>query len=505
MTEEKHCLFTIFGATGDLAKRKLYPSLFRLYKKGKLDKHFAIMGTARRSWTNEFYREVIVESISGLIDNEEQAKRFANHFYYQSHDVTDTNHYVALKSLGNQLKKKYDTDGNQLFYLAMAPQFFGNIVHHLKSQHILTNEGFEHLVIEKPFGSDLKSATTLNKEITQSFAEENIFRIDHYLGKEMIQNISAVRFGNLVFEALWNNQWIDNIQITFAENIGVENRGEYYETSGALRDMVQNHILQVLSLLAMETPDNFTENEIRKEKIKALQAIYKYTEKEARENFIAGQYTAGYFEGEHFSGYREEKGVADNSLVETFVAGKFLINNKRWQGVPFYIRTGKRLTEKGTRINIVFKNIPKNLFVTQDQKTVQSNILTIYIQPTEGFSLSVNGKEFGPGFNLEPIKLQYRHDSDVLENSPEAYEKLIMDALNGERANFSHWDEVARSWELIDMIRQAWDNHHHKEIPSYMAYTMGPHAAFELLEKQGAHWIWKPDEWYVQRGKLNRY
>ncbi|MDR1522088.1 MAG: glucose-6-phosphate dehydrogenase [Streptococcaceae bacterium] len=501
MIKEKYCLFTIFGATGDLAKRKLYPSLFRLYKRGELHKHFAVIGTARRPWTNDFYRQVIIKSILELIENEKQAAHFASHFYYQSHDARDTKHYITLKKLGEKLKKDYYINDNQIFYLAMAPQFFAGIVSHLKSQHIIMGKEFERLIIEKPFGSNLKTATILNKEITKSFPEKDIFRIDHYLGKEMIQNISAVRFGNLVFEALWNKKYIDNIQITFAESIGVENRAEYYEVSGALKDMVQNHILQVLSLLAMEAPKRFKEKEIRKEKIKALRAICKYTEEKALKNFIPGQYVAGDFDNQHFLGYREEIGIAKNSTTETFVAGKFFIDNERWQGVPFYVRTGKRLTEKGTRINIIFKKVAENLFNEQNNRTALPNVLTIYIQPTEGFSLSLNGKEIGQNFQLTPLKLQYRNKASILSNSPEAYEKLILDVLNGKRANFSHWDEVARSWELIDVICNAWDNYPQK-IPTYKAYTMGPHEAFELLEKQGRHWEWKPDEWYIKRGKL---
>ncbi|MDR1013234.1 MAG: glucose-6-phosphate dehydrogenase [Lactobacillales bacterium] len=501
MTEKKRCLFTIFGATGDLAKRKLYPSLFRLYKKKELHKYFAVIGTARRPWTNDFYRQIVIESISGLIENEEQATHFVSHFYYQSHDVRDTKRYTILKKLGEKLKETYQTNDNQIFYLAMAPQFFGNIVSHLKSQHILIGKGFERLIIEKPFGSNLKTATILNKGITGSFLEKDIFRIDHYLGKEMIQNISAVRFGNLIFEALWNKKYIDNIQITFAESISIKNRTEYYEASGALRDMVQNHILQVLSLLAMEAPKRFEEKEIRQEKVKALQAIRKYREEEALKNFIPGQYTSGDFDGEHFLGYREESGIAKDSTTETFVAGKFFIDNKRWQGVPFYVRTGKRLTEKGTRINIIFKKVVENLFNKQSNSMTSPNVLTIYIQPTEGFSLLLNGKEVGKGFKLAPLKLQYRHDATILSNSSEAYEKLILDVLNGERANFSHWDEVARSWELIDIIRNAWDNNP-KAIPTYKARTMGPHEAFTLLEENDRYWEWKPDEWYIQRGKL---
>lgn len=322
----------------------------------------------------------------------------------------------------------------------------------------------------------------------------------------MIQNISAIRFANNIFESQWNNRYIDNIQITFGEALGVEDRGGYYDHSGALKDMVQNHILQVVALLAMEPPVAFSEKEIRAEKIKALKAVRIYDQQEVLENFVRGQYDQGQLDGKMFKSYREEDKVDPASTTETFVAGKFTIDNFRWSGVPFYVRTGKRLTEKGTRINIVFKQVPVNVFKTSvdepcEDTILPPNVLTIYIQPTEGFSLSLNGKEVGQGFNTEPIKLEYRNSSEMVENSPEAYEKLLLDALKGDGTNFSHWEEVAQSWHIVDVIRQAWDQTK-PDFPNYKAGTMGPEAAFKLLEKDGFEWIWQPDEWYRERGKL---
>ncbi|GGC98685.1 glucose-6-phosphate dehydrogenase [Enterococcus wangshanyuanii] len=503
---EKIALFTIFGGTGDLAKRKLYPSLFRLYRKGNLAEHFAVIGTARREWTDEHYREIVRETIKDLNPTAEEAQAFSSHFYYQSHNVNDSEHYDTLKKLSDTLNEKYDLGGNHIYYLAMAPQFFGTIVQHLKSQEILTEKGFDRLIIEKPFGSDYESAYQLNEEIRAVFPEKDIFRIDHYLGKEMIQNISAIRFANNIFESQWNNRYIDNVQITFAEGLGVEDRGGYYDHSGALKDMVQNHILQVVALLAMEPPVAFSEAEIRSEKVKALQAIRLYSEKEALENFVRGQYGAGKLEDQDFVSYRDEPNVDENSQTETFVAGKFLIDNFRWSGVPFYIRTGKRLTEKGTRINIVFKQVPINVFKDDvdhcgEKTDLPPNVLTIYIQPTEGFSLTLNGKEIGQGFSTTPVKLDYRHSAETTGNSPEAYEKLLLDSLNGDGTNFSHWDEVAQSWRIVDIIRQAWDKTS-VDFPNYAAGSMGPDAAFELLARDHFSWEWQPDNWYRERGKL---
>ena len=433
-----------------------------MYKKGDLKEDIAVIGTARRPWSDEHYREVVMGTIEDLIDSKEQAETFASHFYYQSHDVTDTTHYDSLKELADSLDKKYQLEGNQLFYLAMSPNFFGTIVSHLKSQGMLETKGYHRVVIEKPFGSDYESAKQLNEEINHVFSEQEIYRIDHYLGKEMIQNISAIRFANNIFESQWNNRYIDNVQINIAEDLGVEERGGYYDKSGALKDMVQNHILQILSLLAMEPPVAFSEKELRTEKIKALNAIRIYSEEEVKTNFVRGQYDQGQLEDQHFAGYREEMNVAEDSATETFVAGKFMIDNFRWSGVPFYVRTGKRLTEKGTRINIVFKQVPVNVFkkdVTdcESKKKLAPNVLTIYIQPTEGFSLSLNGKEIGQGFDTLPVKLDYRNSTEIVENTPEAYEKLILDALNGDGTNFTHW--VCPSLKAktgSKMIGQSW-------------------------------------------------
>lgn len=494
MTHENHALFIIFGATGDLAKRKLYPSLFRLYRKKNIQSHFAVIGTARSTWTHEHFREVVTESINSLHPTEQELDEFINHFYYQALNVTNTDEYVSIQELAESLDETYHLEGNRIFYLAMAPQFFGTISQHIKSEGIMSEQGFNRLIIEKPFGVDHTSATQLNEEISAVFDEKQIFRIDHYLGKEMIQNIAAVRFGNNIFESLWNHAYIDNIQITLAESLGVEERGGYYDKSGALKDMVQNHILQIVALLAMEPPTVFTDEAIRTEKINALKAVRVYNSDEVKKYFVRGQYSSS----DHHLAYREEAGVDPDSNTETFVAGKFLIDNFRWTGVPFYVRTGKNMTEKGTRINIVFKSTPINIFRSIDTPICQTqklpeNVLTIYIQPTEGFSLTLNGKKIGTGFDIDPTKLVFRQSVENLENTPEAYEKLLLDCLNGDATNFTHWDEVEQSWKIIDVIRHTWDDET-VDFPNYLPGSMGPKEAFDLLEKDDRSWVWEPNK-----------
>lgn len=491
-----HVLFTIFGASGDLAKRKLYPSLFRLYKAGHLGEHFAVIGTARRPWTKEFFEQIVIESLGDLPDNSRQAHAFASHFYYQSHDVNDTEHYVALRNLQKELSQQYDTQNNKVFFLSMAPEFFGTIARHLKSEQIVDGQGFERLIIEKPFGTSLETATQLNNELSETFEENQIYRIDHYLGKEMVQNIFAVRFANIIFEHIWNRDYIESVQISFAESIGVEDRGGYYDHSGALKDMVQNHVLQVLSLLAMDKPASFSEQDVRAEKIKVFQSLKQQTDQEIKQNFIRGQYTAGSINGKDYPAYLDEANIQENSQTETYAGGVFFVDTDRFRDVPFFFRTGKRLTEKGTRVTIIFKQA-EDIFGQHSER----NVLTIYIQPTEGFSLSINGKEVGSHFALTPAKLDFRHNATALGNSPEAYEKLFFDVLKGDSTNFSHWEEVKASWTLIDRIVALWQDN---QVPLhlYPAGTMGPQAAFDLLESYGSQWIWTPDVWYRERGLL---
>ncbi|ETY73498.1 glucose-6-phosphate dehydrogenase [Lactiplantibacillus fabifermentans] len=487
MSKEKIALFTIFGGTGDLARRKLYPSLFNLYRKGYLQDHFAVIGTARRPWTDEHYHEVIADSLADLDVDDALVQKFASHFYYQSHDVTDVQHYITLKKLSQKLDDQYGLQGNRIFYLAMAPNFFGTIASHLRSENILTPNGFNRVIIEKPFGRDYATAKELNDQLSATFNENQIYRIDHYLGKEMIQNIPAMRFGNQILEALWNHDYIDNVQITLSEKLGVEERAVYYDNSGALRDMVQNHILQILSLLTMEQPANFDEDGVNAEKVKVLESLHQYTSDEVSTNFVRGQYGAT----DTVTGYRQEDKIEPDSTMDSFVAGKIMIDNERWSGVPFYVRTGKRLKDKFTRIDVVFKQPLTNIFQNLSaENQLATNVLTINVEPEAGFDLQMTGKQVGQGFATMPVNLHYQHDAQELADSPEAYERLLHDILNGDATNFTHWHQVAASWKFVDVIQKYWDEHQ-PEFPNYAPGSMGPQAADDLLTRDDRQWVYK--------------
>ena len=485
--QEQKVLITFFGATGDLASRKLYPALFRLFQKGFIRNHFAVIGTARREWTDEYFREVVVKSVQSLTEDVNQAEEFASHFYYQAHNVTDTHHYVVLKELSEKLDQQYGIEGNRIFYLAMAPSFFGTITQHLKDEALLTENGYNRLIIEKPFGKDYASAQILNEQLRHSFDENQIYRIDHYLGKEMIQNITAVRFANRVFETMWNRNHIDNVQITLAEQVGVEERGGYYETSGALRDMVQNHILQILALVAMEPPQTF--EAVRQNKINVLEQLRHYSPEEVSKNFVRGQYGPS-LDG-NLPGYRQDQNVSDDSNMETYVAGKVFIDNERWKDVPFYVRTGKSLDSKTTVIDIVFKEADSPLFEAETKGKCPSNRISIHITPKEGFCFVINSKAVGNSYGLQTSHLEKIFDKNFGLNSPEAYERLILDCMEGDMTNFTHWEEVAASWKFVDRIRQAWDNEASVQFPNYPAGSSGPQESFDLLAQDGRCWVQK--------------
>lgn len=491
-------LIMLFGATGDLANRKLYPSLYRLYKKGKIADGFAVIGVARRPLTQEQFKLNIKDSVLSALKgvDEQDLDQFVTHFTYHSHDVANKASYAELKALAEQMDEKYKLEGNRLFYLAMAPEFFGPITQHLKEEGLTDTTGYKRVIIEKPFGTDYETAEKLNNMIRASFEEEEIYRIDHYLGKEMVQNIEVIRFSNMMFEPLWNNRYISNIQITSSETLGVEERGRYYDKSGALKDMVQNHMLQMVALLAMEPPIKLTTDEVRSEKVRALRSLRNYSEEEVMKNFVRGQYGEGQVGETVVADYRNEPMVDPESNTETFVAGRLKFDNFRWAGVPFYIRTGKSMAAKSTKIVVQFKDIPMNLYYNPSEE-LSPNLLVIHIQPDEGVTLHLNVRKSGQNALTTPIRLSYSNKSVDRMNTPEAYEKLMYDCMCGDATNFTHWDEVALSWKFVDSISKAWNENTETDFPNYKAGSMGPVKADELLAEDGNQW-WPIEDFDIE-------
>lgn len=484
-------VFFIFGATGDLARRKLFPAIYSLYREGKLAEDFAVVGVARRPRSDEEFKDDLYRSIEEFcrykIGDKEQWARFADHFSYKSLDINNVDGYRELRELTESVETRFGIPGNRLFYLALAPELFGSVSFNLRKGGMLSSEGWHRLVIEKPFGYDLQSAQKLNEELSQVFKEEEIYRIDHYLGKEMVQNIEVIRFANAFFEPLWNNKHIANVQITLSETVGVEERGGYYDHAGALRDMGQNHMLQMLTMIAMEPPSRLFPEDIRDEKVKVLRSLRPYeSAQEVKEHVVRGQYTEGEAQGKKFPGYRQEDKVDPNSNTETYFAAKVFVDNFRWAGVPFYIRTGKRLPVKTTEVVVEFKQMPTNVYLGQ-KHTLEPNLLVIRVNPMEGIYIKINAKKPGSESQIEPLAMEFCQSCLVGINSPEAYERLIHDAAQGDSTYFTRWDEVATAWAFVDRIAAAWAQNP-SDISTYPAGSWGPKEADELLAKDGFHW-----------------
>ncbi|TFE19522.1 glucose-6-phosphate dehydrogenase [Cohnella luojiensis] len=485
-------VYFIFGATGDLARRKLFPALYSLYREGKLGERFAIVGLARRPRTNDQFRDDVHESIQEFCrykpSEKEAWNAFVEHFTYQSLDIGNVEAFKQLKAHTEEIEKSYDIPGNRLFYLALAPELFGNVSRNLRDGGMLESKGWHRLVIEKPFGYDYPSAERLNEEIRQVFREEAVFRIDHYLGKEMVQNIEVIRLSNAFFEPLWNNNHIANVQITLAETVGVEERGAYYNKSGALRDMVQNHMLQMLTMIAMEPPSRLDAEDIRDEKVKVLRSVRNLSSlDEIGENIVRGQYSEGSSRGKELKGYRQEDSVDPNSVTETFFAARLFVDNFRWAGVPFYVRTGKRLPVKSTEIVIEFKNVPNNVLFAKRQN-LSPNLLVIRVNPMEGIYIRFNAKKPGNDMTVQPVAMEFCQSCQVGLNTPEAYERLIFDAARGDHTYFTRWDELAVAWKLIDPIAAAWRENEGKDLQFYPAGSWGPEKSEDLLTREGFHW-----------------
>ena len=483
-------IMVIFGGTGDLTHRKLMPALYNLVYDKLMPQCFAVVCVGRREMSQENYRNSVHESLKKYSRNTIEEKywsRLRELIYYYQFDFTDESGYTGLKGYLETLNSKSHAGGNCIFYLAVAPEFFETIVHGLHTSGLAQKNGaWNRLVIEKPFGKDLKTARVLNSKLLEVFNESSIYRIDHYLGKEMIQNIMVLRFCNSVFSSVWSNKYIDNIQISLSEKYGVGTRGGYYEHSGAVRDMVQNHIVQILSLVAMEPPVNLKTDSIRTEKLKVIQAIEEFTCEALSENVVFGQYGNGLIDEISVPSYREEDRVPEDSNTETFVALKLSINNFRWAGTPFYIRTGKRMAQKSAQIVIQFKSLP-NILYFQDSNKQEPNLLVIRIQPNVGVFFQFNTKDFSTHNDIVSTKMDSSHISPSQGNTPEAYERLIHDILRGDSTLFSRWDEVEASWMFADRII-GYREQKKFNFPNYEAGTMGPARASELLERDGRQW-----------------
>jgi len=490
-TSDTSAIFVIFGGTGDLSHRKLMPALYNLVNDGLLPERFAVVAVGRKEKSREVYQQEVYASLQKYSRNKITKTHWArlrDAIYYFSFDFNDSAGYQRLHTYLEELDSTRHTGGNRIFYLAVAPDYFPQIVAELQRHRFVPAEhGWQRLVIEKPFGKDLSTARSLNSQLTRVFSEDSIYRIDHYLGKEMIQNILVLRFCNSVFTSLWNNLYIDHIQISLSEQDGVGTRGGYYESAGAIRDMVQNHIIQILTLVAMEPPVDLSTDAIRNEKLKVIQAIADFTPEQFRSDVVFGQYGPGMINGQPVPGYRSEPQVSPTSLTETFVAFKLQINNFRWAGTPFYIRTGKRLSSRSAEIAIQFKTLPPILYF-KDRMVQEPNLLVIKIQPETGVYFQFNTKDFMSHHDIVATKMDTSCVLPTQGNTPEAYERLIYDILRGDTTLFPRWDEIEAAWKFADQLIAFRDQQRFR-FPNYDAGSWGPAKSFELLARDGREWI----------------
>ncbi len=478
----------IFGVTGDLARRKLMPGLYENAKHGRLPTPFFILGFARRPWSHEKMREVLRQGVydhgrTKPIDENVLNRLLENAFYVES-TFQDQSGYARLDEVLNQIGVK-----NTLFYLSTPPGWYSAIVENIGQSELEScPDGWRRIVVEKPFGRDLETALALDEKLHSVFTEEQIYRMDHYLGKETVQNILAFRFGNGIFEPLWNRKYIDHIQITMAESVGIGTRAGYYDKAGVVRDVFQNHLLQLLTLTAMEAPAVFNAKAVRDEKVKVLKSIEKFSNEEALDNTFRAQYVSGTIDDKRVPSYRDEPDVASDSVTETYMAARLFVNNWRWAGIPFYLRSGKRLPRRATEIAIQFTQVPLALFGQRNLAGEAPNVLVIRIQPNEGITLFLGAKVPGGTMQIEPVEMRFNYAEAFGGEPPEAYERLLLDCLMGDATLFTRSDEVEEAWRLTQRIIDAWEAQDLQNLPVYEAGTQGPHGADDFIQDNGREW-----------------
>ncbi len=495
-TAEDSCALVIFGASGDLAKRKLVPALWSMFQGRVLPEPFGVIGVARSEMTNEQFRTRMRDAIAEFArvqpPSQKVWERFAQALFYYVGDPADPDLYLGLGDYLRRVEQERGTGGNRLFYCATPPSLYPPLVRRLGAAGLNRppegSGGWARIIIEKPFGRDLASARALNQVVASVFAEDQVYRIDHYLGKETVQNVLVFRWANGIFEPLWNRNHVDHVQITVGETIGVEARGAYYEEAGALRDMIQNHILQLLCLVAMEPPVTFDAYPVRDEKTKVMRAIRPIAPNEVERVAVRGQYGPGFVEGQRVVGYRGEKGVSGESITETYAALRLEVDNWRWAGVPFFLRTGKRLAKRASEIAVQFKRTPHLVFRRNPEILAEPNLLVLRIQPNEGMSLSFGAKLPGPELRIKPVEMDFDYEHAFGGEPPEAYERLLLDAMKGDATLYARGDWVDMAWELLGPVVDAWAVGDPNKFPDYEAGTWGPAEADRLIEQSGRRW-----------------
>lgn len=484
-------ILLIFGATGDLAKRKLFPAFYNLFLEGRMPKQFQIIALGRRDNDSEKFRDYIKDNLNEFsrnkVDSDEVWEKFSQQVTYFKHQLDEEESYKDLEKELKNIDEKFGVRANRLFYFSIAPSFISTVSEYIKKTELAPNADQDRIIIEKPFGHDKASAIELNELLTKTFKEEQIYRIDHYLGKETVQNIFTFRFGNSIFEPLWNHNFIEKVEITVAEEVGVEERGAFYEKTGALKDMIQNHLLQILCMVAMENPNSFEAKEIRDKKVDVLRAIRRIKPEDVSKYAVRGQYKEGEIRGKEVVAYREEKDVDKESNIETFAAIEYYLDNERWQNVPFYLRTGKRMKEKQSYVSILFKSIPSNNF--PGTENMLANRLIINIQPTMDIRLQFMTKKPGLSMVLKPGEMVFDYNDCSSADSPEAYETLLLDALLGDPTLFMRSDQVEEAWDVVASIQDVWENETAPDFPNYVAGSLGPEASDLLQTKQGYKWL----------------